>query len=128
MSTYKFKCYFNLYVTILAFSFVLFQDLVDNPQYSLILLNDTASVSFFSNADMATRPDLATIWQRTENNRDNFPSTLQTVDKLIIENPFIVYFGSKIYFSITLENFPCLIQATSKILASVSIALHYNKS
>ncbi len=77
---------------------------------------------------MATRPDLATIWQRTENNPDNFPSTLQTVDKLIIENPFIVYFGSKIYFSITLENFPCLIQATSKILASVSIALHYNKS
>jgi hypothetical protein len=98
--------------------------LVENPQYSLILLNDTASISFFSNADMATRPDLATIWKRTEKNQNNFPTTLQTLDKLIIENPFIVYFGSKISFSITLENFPCLIHATSKILASVSIALY----
>lgn len=88
-------------------------------------MNDSAPVSLFRSADMATRPDLATIWQRTFQNPKNFPADSKTVDKLLVENPFIVLFGSKISFSASLENYPCLIHASSNVLGSVSQSFYF---
>ena len=90
-----------------------------NPQYSLLLVKDTSDVTYFSHADPTTNKEEALLWQTIKNNPNCFAESVQHGEKLILENPFNVLFASKMA-SWQIKNFPCLIDTTSSVLATVS--------
>jgi hypothetical protein len=95
------------------------QDLLQNTQYSLLLLNDTVGVTYFSDANSTTYKEEALLWQVIKNNPKCFAESNEHAEKLILENPFNVFFASNMMASWQLKNVPCLIDATSNVLATV---------
>jgi hypothetical protein len=98
-----------------------FQDLVENPQYSLIMQKDSAAASFFTSSENTMRNDEATLWQRTENCPNCFVENYEMAEKQMLENPQFVYFDSKITISGMFKHYPCHIGITSASLARVII-------
>lgn len=94
------------------------QDLLKNAQYSLLLLNDTSDVTFFSNADPTVNKEEALLWQTIKDNQNQFAENIEHAEKLILENPMNVLFSSKMT-TWQMKNFPCLIDATSGVLTKV---------
>ncbi len=47
------------------------QDLIKNTQYSLLLLNDSAHVTYFSNSDPTTSKDEAHLWKIMKNKKQS---------------------------------------------------------
>ena len=96
-----------------------FQDLVNNPQYSLIMQKDSSSAMFFAPSENSTRNDETIIWKRTENCPSCLTENDEMTEKLLLENPMYVYFDSLMALSGRFNNYPCLIDETSKPLAKV---------
>ncbi len=90
-----------------------------NPQYSLLIIKDTADVTYFSNADHAVNKEEALLWQIIKDNPNCYAENVEHAEKLILENPYNVYFASEVFASWELKHFPCLIDSTSNVLATV---------
>jgi hypothetical protein len=99
------------------------QDLIKNIQYSLLLLKETADVTYFSNANPTTSKDEAHLWKRMKNNPNCFAESYEHAERLILENPFNVFFSSELMASWKMKNVPCRIEPTSNVLAKVMKSL-----
>ncbi len=82
---------------------------------------DAATASFFTFSENSTRIDETILWQRTENCPNCFAENYEIAEKLILENPQFVYFGSKKTVSGLFKHYPCHIVITSASLARVII-------
>ncbi len=105
-------------MSLLYFSY--FQDILKNDEYTLLLQNDSSDVTYFSDADMKTNREEALIWQKIKDNPNSFAESLESAEKMVLENPFYVYFGSYI-ISLEFKNIPCLIEASAKIPSMVCL-------
>jgi hypothetical protein len=69
--------------------------------------------------DVATSREEALLWQRIKNNPNSFAKDYENAEKMVLENPFSVYYGSDMVVSWEFKNFPCLIESSSNILSLV---------
>ncbi len=90
-------------------------------KYTLLLLKDSADVTYFSDADISTSREEALIWQRIKDNPNSFAENYEIAEKMVLENPSYVYFGTDIIISHEFKNVPCLIESTAKIPAMVCL-------
>ncbi len=95
------------------------QDLVQNPQYSLLMYGGTSDVTYFSDANSNTNPNEAILWQRSKDNPKCFAENYENAEAIILENPLSVFFGTINRVPKTFKNYPCLIDTSSQILAKV---------
>jgi hypothetical protein len=82
------------------------QDLIKNTQYSLLLLNDSAHVTYFSNSDPTTSKDEAHLWKIMKNNPNCFALSYEHAEKLILENPFNIFFFIRTNSILDNEKYP----------------------
>jgi len=80
---------------------------------------DSAAASFFTSSKNSTRNDETILWERTENCPSCFAENYEMAEKLMLENPQLVYFDSKITISGMFKHYPCHIGITSASLARV---------
>jgi hypothetical protein len=80
---------------------------------------DSAAASFFTSSENSMQTDETILWQRIENCPNCFAENYEMAEKLMLENPQFVYFGSKITISGMFKHYPCHIGITSASLARV---------
>ena len=102
-------------------NWICLQDLLENAQYYLLL--HTSSSTVLSDADITINKDQALLWQRTKNDANSFSEDYGYIEKMILENPMTVFYGSKLFTDWELKNFPCLIETTSNVLGKVFFRL-----
>ena len=94
-----------------------FQDLADNPQYSLVVEAGTSSVSYFNTSNSKTNQAATTIWSRT--------SKIKLLDEFHIEDELLqnaksVYFGPLLITIIKFKSIPCRVAITSTSIVKVN--------
>jgi hypothetical protein len=98
-----------------------FQDIVNKPQYTLVIRKGTSYEDYFSSANYSTNPLLSTLWSRIKTNSKSLATSNTEVEKGLLENPNLVYFGPEFQAQIKIGSIPCKIVATSKALSQVHV-------
>ncbi len=103
----------------------MFQDLIDKPKYTLLLVNGSSSQRFFSLA-AEKNPDSeeGILWKRALENPDSSIKNYEMAENMMLENPYLVLFAPEAIAKFRFSNYPCLIYSSSKILATVSLSVN----
>ena len=100
----------------------MFQDLIDNPQYTLLLVNGSASQGFFSRAaEKNPVSEEGILWKRFLENPDSSLKNFELAENVMMNNPNYVFYASEALVKLKFVNYPCTIFSSSKILARVRL-------
>lgn len=101
--------------------FFFHQDLVDNPQYSLIIEKGRFAEKYFSFSDPVKNPEAAVLWDRIMARPASVESDMNLIEKELLNNPKSVFFGPVLATRLRFNSIPCYIEASSGSLYKVTM-------
>ena len=100
-------------------------DLIDHPDYAIILQTGTAGIQYFSQQDSLPH---VKIWERLEKNKNKlFVKSFKEGEEALISDPKKVYFGMVHNLELAFDRYPCDVVRSPNTYLNRSVALALQK-
>ena len=99
------------------------QDLINNPQYTLIIEKGRFAEKYFSSSDPVKNPEGSILWNRIRNNRKSIESDVATIESVLMADQKFVFFGPTIGTTLRFNSIPCHVEASSGSIYKVGVVM-----
>ena len=96
------------------------QDLVDNPQYTLIIEKGRFAEKYFSSSDPVKNTEAAILWDRIVAQPTSMESDMNLIEKELLNNQKSIFFGPVLGTRLRFKSIPCYIEVSSGSLYKVT--------